>query len=129
MCEQLVTQVTDSPMINSYHCVADPVSLNANNPPSRGRASLSKKNRTTVPRNGEFNEVLLRNELYTTQARICSLDSELEDKNKRIGVLRARINALEENESDESYNRYFTWTGQRNNENLKCSLHGSNLSP
>ena len=64
----------------------------------------------------------LQRELYGAQARIAVLDSEAEEKDKRISLLRAKIRDLEEKITNETYERYFPDSQkQSSSAHSKCS--------
>ena len=69
----------------------------------RGR----QKNKTSIPSDQELSLNFLKRELSTAQARIVEQDAELSDKNKRIEILQARVDSLEESVNTGLYNKYF----------------------
>ena len=50
-----------------------------------------------------LNEEFLQRELAATKARIVHLDAKIEDKDKRIAKLRARVKSLEEKDNQANY--------------------------
>ena len=59
----------------------------------------------------------LQRELNATRARITQLDTEIEDKNKRISILKARVDFLEERENKNIYDKYFPSSNSNSTQN------------
>ena len=83
---------------------ADSVTLEAaaqvNVPSQRKR----KKNTDTLD---DTEKTFLKRELAAVQARIVQQDAEIDDKNKRILLLKTRAKDLEDRENDRIYDKYF----------------------
>ena len=82
-----------------------------------------KKNQKVSPFD-DVNSTFLQKELSTAQARICQLDAEVEDKDKRISILKSHMKSLEEKLDSSLYQTYFQ--PSRNKENFSnqcCSQH------
>ena len=65
------------------------------------------KHSKSIPTESQIHEDFLKRELAAAQTRIVQLDSEIEDKNKRIDILWTRIKIYEEQENSVIYDKYF----------------------
>ena len=60
------------------------------------------------PEISNHSELLLKTEFTAAQARIVELDASITDKDKRIAILQARLDSLEEKDNNRIYEKYFS---------------------
>ena len=115
------------------------VSLNSNtvtttsiHPTPIVTASTGRKSKKSngIPSKDELEINFLKNELAAAQARIVQLDVKVEDKDKRIAILKARLKYFEDKENDTTYRRYFPEQDNRNlgrNDHVQCTNDRSSI--
>ena len=83
-----------------------------------------KKQQSPDPETQNLNLEFLKRELSSAQARIVQLDASIEDKDKRIKILRDRIKFLEERDNQAVYDKYFP-NDNTNSHSCSSSRHES----
>ena len=67
---------------------------------------MNKKKEKTTPTSKEDNNTdFLKRELVAAQARISQLDATINDKEKQVSILLARVKAFEEKENSKIYEK------------------------
>lgn len=68
---------------------------------------MNKKKEKTTPTSKEDNNTdFLKRELVAAQARISQLDATINDEEKQVSILLARVKAFEEKENSKIYEKY-----------------------
>ena len=67
-----------------------------------------KQKQDTHDETQNLNLEFLKRELSSAQARIVQLDASIDDKDKKISILRARVNFLEDRDNQATYDKYFS---------------------
>ena len=67
-----------------------------------------KQKQDTHDETQNLNLEFLKRELSSAQARIVQLDTSIDDKDKKISILRARVNFLEDRDNQATYDKYFS---------------------
>ena len=87
-------------------------------------SSRHNKKSKSVPTSQELSTTFLQRELSSAQTRITQLDASIEEKERRIAILLARVKILEDRDNENTYNKYFPDSSSKSPSNTSIGVNG-----